>query len=76
MTLSDNIVKVHQFFSQGALLAILGLVAIVWSIGSLILVYHWNNYALEKRDVIVLEIIYFIGSFLILTLAVSGVITY
>ena len=49
------------------LFVILALVFLGWIIYSVILRYHWKTYAYHKLDVIQMDIIYFVGSGVLLT---------
>lgn len=50
---------------------IFAVVCIVWSVLAGILVYHWNAYDAHSKRLIRVRRIFFIGSFVILSLAAS-----
>lgn len=68
--------KLHDFISQSALFALLGLIFIFFGIASFILIFHWNRYAVDKSAIIAAQAIYFLGGAFILLIGFISVLLY
>ena len=68
--------KLHDFISQSALFAILGLVFIFFGICSFVLIFHWNKYAVDKSAIIAAQAVYFLGGTLILFIGFISILLY
>lgn len=51
-------------------------VVALWAIATLVLEYHWNNYAVDGKKVTAVRLVYRAGSFFLLTIIFLTVISY
>lgn len=76
MNMIDVFGKLHDFISTPILFAIFGLVCIFFGVSSLVLLFHWNKYAVDKTVVITAQSIFFLGGFFILLIGFISILLY
>lgn len=51
-------------------------VAMAWTTATLVLEYHWNNYAVDEQKIVSVRFLYRTGSFFLLAIIFLAVLSY
>lgn len=62
--------------TQSAIWAFFALVMAIWIIATLVLEYHWKNYALDERKIMFVRLAYRTGSYFFLTIILLAAFFY
>ena len=76
MNSTEILGNLHSFISKPILFAVFGVLCLVFAIVSLVLLFHWDKYALDKTTIITAQAIFFIGGAFILLIAFLSVLLY
>lgn len=68
--------RLHDFISQPILFAVFGLLCVVFGLSSLVLLFHWDRYAIDRLKIVTAQVIYFFGGAFILLIAFISAILY
>ena len=76
MNIAEVLGNLHSFISRPILFAILGILCIAFGVSSLVLLFHWDRYAIDKSIIIMAQAIFFIGGAAILLIGFISVVLY
>ena len=68
--------KLHDFVSKPILLIAFVVLVLSFAVSSLVLVYHWRRYAIDKAAIVTAQSIFFLGGLLILLIGLVSIILY
>lgn len=72
-----NVISLPSLAITGTLVwMLLALVMLVWAIATLVLEYHWKNYAIDEQKILSVRFVYRAGSFFLLAIILLTVLSY